>query len=196
MPSVSAAGASGVVERFAGAHPSHFVGPFHLQGRGWPCLSTAPDVPALCFTIFDAKERRRTDDMVTACNAQSTRQFRTTWRIAKMLSVYVLARCDKTHLSGPMKKHTTWQVFRQPKNSAMLWILACYNPQEQVNHPPGSLTYICNIRRLYRKPDDTCVIFAISVRSPDDTRSLLPSDDSHVHGDNKRRHKSGGAAPG
>ena len=36
----SAAVTSGAVERFAGAHPSHFVGPFHLQGRGWPCLST------------------------------------------------------------------------------------------------------------------------------------------------------------
>ena len=173
------------------------AGPLPLT---WPRMAMPFDrhltSPALCFTIFDAKERRRTDDMVTACNAQSTRQFRTTWRIAKMLSVYVLARCDKTHLSGPMKKHTTWQVFRQPKNSAILWILACYNPQEQVNHPPGSLTYICNIRRLYRKHDDTRVIFAISVRIPDDTRSLLPSDDNHVHEDNKRRHKSGGAAPG
>ena len=51
----------------------------------------------------------------TACNAQSTRQFRTTWRIAKMLSIYVLARCDKTNLSGPMKKHTTWQVISLPQ---------------------------------------------------------------------------------
>ena len=28
----------GAVERFAGAHPPHCVGPL-LQGRGWPCLS-------------------------------------------------------------------------------------------------------------------------------------------------------------
>ena len=40
---------------------------------------------------------------------------------------------------------TTWQVFRQFKNSATLWILTCYNLQEWVNHPPSSLTYICNV---------------------------------------------------
>ena len=27
------------IERFAGAHPSHFVGPFRSQGHGRPCLS-------------------------------------------------------------------------------------------------------------------------------------------------------------
>ena len=44
--------ASGVGERFAGAHPSHFVGPFLSQGRGRPCLSTALVVRALCETFI------------------------------------------------------------------------------------------------------------------------------------------------
>ena len=79
------------------------------------------------------------------------RQFRTTWRVSKELSIYVSARCNKTHRSGPMKKHTTWQVFRLLKNSAMLCILACYNRQERAKHPPGSLIYICNTFRWSNK---------------------------------------------
>ena len=37
--SCSAAQRPGAVERFAGAHPPHCVGPLRLHGRGWPCLS-------------------------------------------------------------------------------------------------------------------------------------------------------------
>ena len=36
---VIAAPVTCTVERFAGAHPSHCVGPFRLYGRGWPYLS-------------------------------------------------------------------------------------------------------------------------------------------------------------
>ena len=76
------------------------------------------------------------------------RQFRTTWRVIKELSIYVSARCNKTHLSGPMKKHTTWQVFSLPQYGATNYLPACYGIRQKSNHPPGSLTYIRNIRHL------------------------------------------------
>ena len=76
------------------------------------------------------------------------RQFRTTWRVAKELSIYVSVCCDKTHLSGPMKKHTTWQVFSLPQYGATNYLPVCYGVQQKSNHPPGSLTHIRNIRHL------------------------------------------------
>ena len=52
----SAARGTCAVERFAGAHPSHFVGPFRSQGHGRPCLSTAHVPRALCSTDISCKQ--------------------------------------------------------------------------------------------------------------------------------------------
>ena len=43
--------------------------------------------------------------------------FRTTWQDKKDRNRWMAATCDKTFLPGPMKKHTTWQEYRDNKNA-------------------------------------------------------------------------------
>ena len=72
----SAARGTCAVERFAGAHPSHFVGPFRLQGRGWPCLSTAHVPRALFCTKFSTQpiHHHATIHVTQASRTQNSRR--------------------------------------------------------------------------------------------------------------------------